>query len=107
MNPENENFDGAWNDIKSVFGLESRPRSSSDHLSSSTIQFLKSEHLAQGILEYLQAEVELRLRRDVVPAFWNHFEKTENLSEVEKAAIFQKVNLANMWVFYKFDRNYT
>jgi hypothetical protein len=93
MDLENKNFDYAWEDIKDVFGLEGRSLSPSPHLQKSNLEFLKSEQLCQGILDYLQAEVELRLRASVVPAFWEYFSQSslQNSNEVEKAQIFQKV----------------
>ena len=90
MDMENRNFDYAWDDVKGVFGLEGRPLSPSPHLEKSNLDFLKSEQLCKGILDYLQAEVELRLRASVVPAFWEYFSQS-NSNDVEKAEIFQKV----------------
>ena len=67
-------IDLAWEDIKVSFGLEDhRNKNVLKPLSPPTIEFLKNEGLIEGILDYLQAEVEQRLRVDVAPSFWRHF----------------------------------
>jgi len=56
-------------------------------------QFLKNEGLTTGILEYLQAEIETRLRVEIVPDFWKYFltSSQQVLNDTEKAEVFQKV----------------
>ncbi len=95
MESEKSHFDYfiAWDDIKHVFGLEGQTLVPSPHLAKSSLELLKSEKICGGILEYLQAEVEQRLRVAIVPAFWEYFSQSNshNLSDTEKADIFQKV----------------
>ena len=38
----------------------------------------KDENLCEGVLEYLQAEVEQRLRINVAPMFWKHFQNIKD-----------------------------
>ena len=83
-------IDVAWEDIKSSFGLEDQQNSFLKPLSSTTISFLKEEDLLEGVLEYLHAEVEQRLRMSVAPSFWRHFQNLQkNEDETEMAARFQ------------------
>jgi hypothetical protein len=94
MNDDDQNFDNAWEDIRDVFGLEGRPFSPVPHLKNSSINCLKSEQLCRKILEFLQAEVEFRLREFVVPPFWNYFSNPElqNATDNVKAKIFHEVS---------------
>ena len=85
-------IDTVWNDIKAHFGLQEYRDFIPKDLPNSAVQFLIKENLHIGILEYLQAEVEKRLRIDVAPVFWNHFKDqkvSENSDENDLANKFQ------------------
>ena len=68
-------LDTVWLDIKAAFGLEEFKDCVLSNLSLSTIQYLQREKLCAGVLAYLQAEMEKRLRLNVAPKFWEHFKK--------------------------------
>ena len=78
------NIDDVWNDIKAHFCLDEFRDSISRDLQKTSVHFLISENLHVGVLEYLQAEVEKRLRVEVAPAFWNHFKRQRLSKESEE-----------------------
>ena len=84
------NIDTAWEDIKASFGLEDHQEIFLKPLSTATLSYLKDDKLYEGVLGYLQAEVEQRLRINVAPAFWRHFQNiNDHEEENESATIFQ------------------
>ena len=83
-------IDTAWVDIKASFGLQECQDNFLKPLSPTTISYLKDENLCEGVLEYLQAEVEQRLRINVAPMFWKHFQNIKDSEdENESSARFQ------------------
>lgn len=66
-------YASAWSEIQRGFGLDGLSLSP-EYLSEATVEFVKKGGLTNGVLEYVQAELEKRLRTDVVPSFWHHFE---------------------------------
>lgn len=79
--------DLVWNDIKASFGLEEYcEKCVLKDLNDESIEYLLKEGLVQGILQYLQSEVEKRLRIHVAPAFWKHFMKDQPCQDEEESA---------------------
>ena len=70
---DNQELDLVWEEIKSSFGLEKDKDYVLKQLSDYAVDILISQNLYIGVLDYLQAEVEKRLRVNVAPCFWKHF----------------------------------
>ena len=67
-----DDLDWAWPELKKCFGLEGEAtscKSPSDDL----IAVLEREGILKSTAEYLQSELNHRLRTEVVPAFWKPF----------------------------------
>ena len=83
---DDEKLDLAWEEIKAAFGLDEYKGSVMKQLSENTIEYLTSQNLYVGVLEYLQAEVEKRLRINVAPYFWKHFHQQYLSDDTETSA---------------------
>ena len=66
-----------WNDIKASFGLDECKGQMLTNFSETSTEFLVKQNLFVGVLEYLQSEMEKRLRDDISPVFWKHFKTIE------------------------------
>ena len=65
-----QELDWAWSELKKCFGLEGEVMSCQSP-SDEVIAVLEREGILQSTGEYLQSELNRRLRLDVVPAFWS------------------------------------
>ena len=92
-------YDTAWEDVQTTFGLDGRQMTAKEELPAQTAAFLAEEDLTMGILDYLQAEVEFRLRNDVVPAFWAHFKKPKSPETFAKAVTDLYVRVSHLIPF--------
>ena len=66
-------YESAWEEIQVLFGLEGRQMSLDSGMTAKTREFLVQEDLVMDVLEYLQADLEFRIRNDVAPSFSGHF----------------------------------
>ena len=83
---DDQEMDAVWEEIKAAFGLEEYKECVLKQISESAIEYMTSQNLYVGVLEYLQAEVEKRLRISVAPYFWKHFHQQYLLDDVETSA---------------------
>ena len=83
---ENQELDLVWEEVKSAFGLEKDKDYVLKQLSDYAVDYLISQNLYIGVLDYLQAEVEKRLRVNVAPSFWRHFHQKYLSDEIEISA---------------------
>ena len=83
---DNQELDLVWEEIKSSFGLEKDKDYVLKQLSDYAVDILISQNLYIGVLDYLQAEVEKRLRVNVAPCFWKHFHQKCTLDDNETSA---------------------
>ena len=83
---DNQELDLVWEEIKSSFGLEKDKDYVLKQLSEFIVNYLISQNLYIGVLDYLQAEVEKRLRVNVAPCFWKHFHQKYLSDDTEISA---------------------
>lgn len=81
-------IDQVWANLKAFYGLDEEENNYfRADLKPETVEFLLRENLHVQVLEFLQSEVEKRLRNNVAPAFWKHFKASkieENEDEAQK-----------------------
>jgi hypothetical protein len=83
---DDQEMDAVWEEIKTAFGLEEYKDCVLKQISENAIEYLTSQNLYVGVLEYLQAEVEKRLRISVAPYFWKHFHQQYLSDDIETSA---------------------
>lgn len=83
---DDQEMDAVWEEIKAAFGLEEYKDCVLKQVSENAIEYLTSQNLYVGVLEYLQAEVEKRLRISVAPYFWKHFHQQYLSDDTETSA---------------------
>ena len=85
-------YETAWEEVQVLFGLEGRQMSLDSGMTTRTREFLMQKDLVDGVLEYLQADLEFRIRNDVATSFSGHFLQTVNDSDgpPTEEAIFAK-----------------
>ena len=83
-----------WKDIKAAFGLEECKGQVLSNLSQNSVQILLKENLQLGVLQFLQAEMEKRLRIDVAPVFWSHFKDLDDNPEDNQVFLSTKFHTA-------------
>ena len=75
---EGDILEHCWNDLKQAFGLDEFKGQTLSNLSERSVHLLIKQNLYVGVLEYLQSEVEKRLRVDIAPVFWQYFKGLED-----------------------------
>lgn len=47
-------------------------------LSNETIKFLEDQNISYEVIDYLQTELQMQLRKNIAPQFWKWFKKDNN-----------------------------